>query len=176
MARYDRGYDYGLRGIDQTAPDRHGVRTRYVGGGGQGRGFGGGYGGGGYAARGYDRDLGRGTADARGGYDRDYGDRGYDAFGRPTSPFPNRVTARYNLDYVREQHPGEHPVNYTSYGGDREGRVGDMREYWDQYRTVGGTSTWRGGGLPVGWERESGPRYDRDYPRRGGGRPGRGWL
>jgi hypothetical protein len=122
MARYDRGYDYGLRGWRETAPPRGPVRTRWVG---------------------------------RGGYDRGYG----------PGPLPNRVTARYNLDYVREQHPGEHPVNYTPYGGDRVGRIGDMREYAAPYFTLGGTRTWRGGGYPIDWAR--GPRrYDRDYPPR----------
>jgi hypothetical protein len=109
------------------------------------------------------------------------GPPGYDRFrdhpvaGRP-SPFPNRVTARYNMDYVREQHPGERPVNYTPYGGDREGRVGDMREYYAPYGTIGGTNTMRGA-WPVGWE--SNARYDRDFQgRRGGGydRPGGRWF
>ena len=93
------------------------------------------------------------------------GHPGYDRFrdfpvaGHP-SPMPNRVTARYNMDYVREQHPGERPVNYVPYGGDRVGRVGDMREYQAPYGTIGGTRTWRGA-RPMGWEREA--RYDLDY-------------
>lgn len=137
MRGYDRGYDYGLRGYRQTAEWRDPVRTRFVGGG-------------------YGGDF-RG---ARGGYGGDYrarygGDYGYG--------YSNRVTARYNLDYVREQHPGERPVNYAPYGGDRIGRVGDMREYHAPYQTTGGTRTWRGG-WPMGWERGY-TRYDSDFPR-----------
>jgi len=80
------------------------------------------------------------------------------------------VTARYNLDYVREQRPGERPVNYAPYGGDRIGRVGDLRGYHAPYQTVGGTRTWRGE-WPMGWERNQ-SRYDMDYPdyRNGYGR------
>lgn len=145
MRGYDRGYDYGLRGFRQTSMGRNQVRTRFVGGG-----YGGDYRGGGGGAYGSDYDR------PRGGYGGDYGSR-Y----RP-NPLPNRVTAAYNLDYVREQHPGERPVNYAPYGGDREGRVGDMREYWSPYQTIGGTRTWRGG-WPMGWEREH-ASYDWQYP------------
>ena len=154
MRGYDRGYDYGLRGFRQTAEWRDPVRTRFVGGGygSDFRGSAGGYGGDYRGARGrYGMDYGGGA--------RDYGaDYGYGA-----EPFTNRVTARYNLDYVREQHPGERPVNYAPYGGDRVGRVGDMREYHAPYQTTGGTRTWRGG-WPMGWERQQ-ARYGADFPR-----------
>jgi len=97
------------------------------------------------------------------GYDRSMSFR----VAGPPSRFPNRVTARYNMDYVREQHPNEYPINYVSYGGDREGRIGDMREYQAPYGTIGGTSTYRGA-RQVGWENEA--RYDREYRgHRGGG-------
>jgi len=139
MRGYDRGYDYGLRGFRQTAEWRDPVRTRFVGGG---------YGGDFRGARGgYGRDYG-----GRGGYGTDYGGRGGYGADYGYGGYPNRVTARYNLDYVREQHPGERPVNYAPYGGDRIGRVGDMREYHAPYQTTGGTRTWRGG-WPMGWER-----------------------
>lgn len=160
MRGYDRGYDYGLRGFRQTAQWREPVRVRYREGsyGGDYRGAPGGYGrefrgaGGGYDGPGYRHG---------GGYDAGYG----------ATPYPNRVTARYNLDYVREQHPGERPVNYAPYGGDRIGRIGDMREYHGPYQTTGGTRTWRGG-WPMGWERDQ-YRAGADFPRRGyGGR----WL
>lgn len=137
MRGYDRGYDYGLRGFRQTAEWRDPVRTRFVGGG-YGVDFRG-------AREGYGRDYG-----GRGGYGADYGGRG--GYGADYGGYPNRVTASYNLDYVREQHPGERPVNYAPYGGDRIGRVGDMREYHAPYQTTGGTRTWRGG-WPMGWER-----------------------
>ena len=92
MRGYDRGYDYGLRGWPQAQPRREPVRTRFMGGGG---GYGGDYG-------------HRGPFRAEERSDIAYGSD-YDAMRRygPMGPPPNRVTARYNLDYVREQHPGE---------------------------------------------------------------------
>jgi hypothetical protein len=137
MRGYDRGYDYGLRGWPQARGMREPVRTRFTG-----------------ARGGYGRDFGA----------RDVGGRGVDDYDRQyrATPLPNRVTARYNLDYVREQHPGERPINPVPYGGDRIGRVGDMREYHGPYRTVGGTSTMRGG-WPMDWERHH-DRYDWGYP------------
>ena len=129
MARYDRHYDYGLRGYRETVRREPPVRTRYA------------------------RDVG-----GPGGYDQDYGFR--------SSPYPNRVTARYNVDYVREQHPGEYHFNYTPYGGDRIGRVGDMREYQRPYMTEGGTRTSRGSGIEFrGGYRGGGRGYD--FPYRG---------
>jgi len=148
MRGYDRGYDYGLRGWPQAQRRSEPVRTRFVGGG---------YGGD-YRGQGVARDRPVGWVRRDEAYGSDYGplDGGGHRWGAPT----NRVTARYNLDYVREQHPGEHPVNHTPYGGDRTGRVSDLREYQAPYQTIGGTRTWRGG-WHVGWER--GPaRYDRD--------------
>ncbi len=132
MARYDRGYDYGLRGWSDT------VRPR---------------------------DLAE-----RGGTFGYAAGAGYDAAMRRAASLPNRVTASYNRDYVYPR-PDDRSVNYTSYGGDVEGRIGDMRQYQRPYGTIGGTSTWRGGGRPVGWERGY-AGYDRTYvarPRPGGG-------
>jgi hypothetical protein len=142
MRGYDRGYDYGLRGFRQTAQWRDPVRARYAGGG-------------------YGEDY-RG---ARGGYGAEYRRGGGYDFGYGATPYPNRVTAAYNLDYVREPHPGERPVNYAPYGGDRIGRIGDGREYHAPYQTTGGTRTWRGE-WPMGWERQQ-LRYGVDFPRRG---------
>jgi hypothetical protein len=155
MRGYDRGYDYGLRGWPQAQRRREPVRTHFVGGG-----YGGGGYGGDYRSGGVMRDRPVGWVRRDEAYGSDYGpmDGGGVPYG--AGGLPNRVTARYNLDYVREQHPGEHPVNYAPYGGDRVGRVGDMREYQAPYQTVGGTRTWRGG-WQMGWERT--PRYDRDF-------------
>jgi hypothetical protein len=123
-----RGYDYGLRGYHDTAPERAPVRMRYVGG--QG-----------------------------GGYDRGY-------HGRP--PFPNRVTQRYNMEYLHPQ-PNQLRTNYVPFGGDVDERIVDSTGYWRPYSTQGGSSTWRGGGQPMGWEREGAyARYDREF--RGYGR------
>ena len=112
-----RGYDFGLRGYRETAPERTPVRVRHVGG----------------------------------GYDRGY-------FGHPA--LPNRVTQRYNIEYV---HPGPDRLrtNYAPFGGDVQDRIVDPTGYWRPYSTQGGSRTWRGGGLPLGWERE--PGYGREY-------------
>jgi hypothetical protein len=121
-----RGYDFGLRGYRETAPERAPVRVRHVGGG--------------------------------GGYDRGY-------FGQPA--MPNRVTQRYNMEYVRPQ-PNQLRTNYAPFGGDVEDRIVDSTGYWRPYSTQGGSRTWRGGGQPMGWEREPNYEYDREY--RGYGR------
>lgn len=143
------------------------------------RGFGRGYGRdmGGQPMRGYDYGL-RGfyeTAPRRPAvrtrvYDEGYrggGGGGYDRgyYGRPA--FSNRVTQRYNRDYV---HPGpqRYAENYVSFGGDREDRIVDATGYWRPYATIGGSRTMRGGGMPMGWEREANYRYDTEF--RGYGR------
>jgi hypothetical protein len=136
MMRYDlqagggyapRGYDYGLRGFRETAPERPAVRMRYVGGG-------------------------------AGGYDRGYQGR----------PFSNRVTQRYNVEYVRPE-PNQLRTNYMPFGGDSEDRIVDSTGYWRPYATQGGSRTWRGGGMPMGWEHEAHrSRYDTGF--RGYGR------
>ena len=144
--RYDRGYS----------------RDFQAGGGGYGR------------PRGYDYGLRgfRDTAQERppvrvrhigpqlgGGYDRGYQ-------GRP--PMPNRVTQRYNREYVRPE-PNRLETNYAPFGGDYPERIVDSTGYWNAYSTQGGSHTMRGGGLPMGWEREaSNARYDTGF--RGYGR------
>jgi hypothetical protein len=180
---FGRGYDYGLRGPRQTGgrwgPAARDGGYRGYGPGEEGRGpwgYAGGRGGyrtapaydgdfgGGYGARGYD-------AGFRRGYGGDYGGRGAPrgggwrdgGAGWSGAPFPNRVTARYNLDYVHP-HGERRPVNYVAYGGDREGRIGDMGEMARPYTTIGGTSTYRGGSREVGWER-GGLRPGGDYRR-----------
>lgn len=95
-------------------------------------------------------------------YDRnfDYGLRG----ARETLR-PRRVTARYNLDYVRDSAGESRPLNYTPYGGSLEAPVGGVEEYTMPYMTRGGTRTYRGGSQPIGWERgrTGRGRYDRDF-------------
>jgi hypothetical protein len=152
MARYDRGYDYGLRGYDQA------YGRRWAGGAGNLVRGGYGPGAGGYPAmraRQYDRDMDRGYRAERQRHDAWYGGGGrYDAdYGyRGDTWLPNRVTRPYNLDYVHPR-PGERPINYAHFGGDVEGRVGDLNEYARPYITHAGTRTWRGAERPVGWER-----------------------
>ncbi|HEX2077807.1 MAG TPA: hypothetical protein VHG08_08865 [Longimicrobium sp.] len=136
--------------------------------------------------RGYGRDFQAGRGGGMGRYD--YGLRGY----RQTAPerrpvgmrtyryggsydrglfgqggLPNRVTQRYNREYVYPE-PDRLEVNYAPFGGDVEGRVVDSTEYWRPYATLGGSRTWRGGGLPMGWERGPGyGGYDRGFRRYG---------
>jgi hypothetical protein len=195
MARYDRGYDYGLRGYDQ-AYGRYGA-------GGAGNVVRGGYGpgAGGYPAmrgRAYDRDMDRGYRAEHqrrmgggypagrqnpglgggGGYPAGGGSyqgggyqgagREYDYGFRGEGALPNRVTRSYNADYVNPR-PDERTFNYAPYGGDVEGRVGDGAEYQRPYITRSGTRTWRGGSRPVGWENA----YNRG--ERPGGWGGPGW-
>jgi len=153
MARYDRGYDYGLRGFQETTgPQRRRVTAHFVDH---------------MRGSGEDpRDL-RPQQDIRRGvhaYGNDYDRPGMRA---GWQPHVNRVTARYNLDYVREQRPGEYPINPHPYGGDMEWRVGDFNQYQRPYQTKGGSSTYRGGGRPVGWERDR-ARYDYLYPENRG--------
>jgi hypothetical protein len=110
MARYDRHFDYGMRGYRETA-----------------------------AAR------------ARGGrpyaYDRERTDR--DLWER----LPNRVTARYNADYVYGYDVGDqYDRNFNFYTGDRIERMGDERYYHRPYMTIGGTRTSRGAPRPIGYE------------------------
>jgi hypothetical protein len=122
-----RGYDYGLRGFRETAPERPPVRVRQIGG--------------------------------PGGYDQGY---------RGRAQLSNRVTQRYNREYVHPE-PNRLETNYASFGGDFEGRIVDPTGYWRPYSTQGGSRTMRGGGLPMGWEREADhARYDAGF--RGYGR------
>lgn len=101
---------------------------------------------------------------ARGGYDRGFGP-GYDResgqhFGRPV--YNRHVTQRYNLDYVFPE-PNLLRTNYVPFGGDFPGRIVDAAGYWRPYETLSGSHTWRGGGLPIGWEREEDYGRERGY-------------
>jgi hypothetical protein len=127
MARYDRQFDYGLRGFRESPHPRTG-----------------------YGGRG----------------------RGYEQEGTPPEVRPNRVSARYNRDYVTGDRGERYPQNPQPYGGDREERVGDARAYREPYLTRGGTRTWRGsapGGFMT-YDRDFAD-YDRDYGFGGRGRP-----
>ena len=55
----------------------------------------------------------------RGGYDRGY-------FGQPA--LPNRVTQRYNMEYVHPE-PNRLETNYAPFGGDTEDRIVDATGY-----------------------------------------------
>ncbi|HET7274022.1 MAG TPA: hypothetical protein VFI91_02515 [Longimicrobiaceae bacterium] len=106
-------------------------------------------------------------------YDRhfDYGMRGYpdappprDFEGSPVDErrsrerLGNRVTSRYNADYVYGGRGSIPPPNYNMYTGDRPGRIGDERYYRKPYRTIGGTHTWRGSNEPIGYDYPYGGR------------------
>lgn len=125
MSRYDRQYDFGLRGYPQT--------TRPM----------------------IDRRHAR--------YDRLFGSR-YDErdFARPR--FNQRVTARYNMDYIRG-YSDARPVEYNMYSGDHPARTGDHRYMSRPYLTQGGTRTMRGASFPTGYDfPDYGPSYGGRYP------------
>lgn len=125
MPRYDRHYDYGLRGYrEATAPRNRGT----------------------FRSTAYDRPTGA-------AYDRPYG-------------LTNRVTARYNAEYVFGDRGDRYPRNYTPFGGDREQRIGDLRYYRQPYTTIGGTHTFRGAPMPMGYGDDYDyADYDRDFRR-----------
>ncbi|HEX8391466.1 MAG TPA: hypothetical protein VF665_03830 [Longimicrobium sp.] len=163
-----RGYDFGLRGYSQTAPDRRpvGMRVYDRDFGPRGR-TGGGYNGaGGMNASGGGGFNGAGRTNAGGGMSGMAGS--YDAPYRGHPTYNNRVTQRYNRDYVNPQ-PNQFRENYNAFGGDFDQRIVDTTGYWRPYNTIGGSSTMRGGGMPMGWEREASyGRYDEEF--RGYGR------
>ena len=122
MARYDRSYDYGLRGAREAAP----------------RPF-------------------RGGPRPRGRYDVMYDER--------SRPRTNRVTARYNTDYVYGARGQRYDRNFNMYTGDRMDRMGDERMYRRHYQTIGGTRTLRGSSSPTGYDYpDYGPSYGGRYP------------
>lgn len=79
-------------------------------------------------------------------------------------PPTNRVTARYNMDYIRPT--GErYPRNPNRFAGDSYGRVQGEYEYNRPYITRGGTWTHRGTMRPVGYDYpDYGPNYGGRYP------------
>lgn len=107
-------------------------------------------------------------------YDRNYNraPRGFGAYDRDLDRedlwprMRNRVTARYNRDYVLGERGPEYPRNPYAFTGDREARIGDNRYYWMPYQTTGGTRTHRGSAQPIGYDLGYAP-YDRSFrPRR----------
>lgn len=127
MAAYDRHYDFGMRGYQQTT-----------------------------------RPLMRG-APRRNDYDRGY-DFGPPPFGWPRG-YSNRVTARYNMDYIMDRKGGYDQRNFNMYGGDRPGRVGGEGMYRRPYITSGGTWTMRGASFGGGYDYPNyGPNYGGRYP------------
>lgn len=94
----------------------------------------------------------------RGGYDRAYDERGQPRVG-------NRVTARYNLDYVYGARGPRYDRNFAMYTGDVPERMGDPRMYRRPYTTHAGTRTLRGSNFPTGYDRpDYGPDYGGRYP------------
>ncbi len=85
-------------------------------------------------------------------------DRGFRSFDRPP-----RVTASYNMDYVRERGPGR-PRNPNPYGGAWRGQIGGEGSYQHPYLTRGGTWTSRGAPPPLPYDyRDFGPEYGGRY-------------
>lgn len=98
----------------------------------------------------------------RGGYETRGLGMGYDERSRPRT---NRVTARYNDDYVYGARGQRYDRNYNMYTGDRMQRMGDERMYRHPYLTIGGTRTQRGSSFPTGYDYpDYGPNYGGRYP------------
>lgn len=128
MPRYDRQYDFGLRGYRQTTRPMMDDRFR--------------------GPR-YDH-----------GYNRAYDERAY-----PEHRLANRVTARYNRDYVTGYSADRYDRNYHMYTGDRPERMGDGRWMSRPYWTVGGSRTMRGASFATGYDYPIyGPNYGGRYP------------
>lgn len=129
MGRYDRQYDFGLRGYRDTT--RPMMDDRY-----------------------------RGARPGYGGYGRDFDERA-----APEMRRANRVTARYNMDYVTGHTGSPYDRNYRMYTGDRPGRMGDDRMMRRPYWTTGGSRTLRGSSYPTGYDfPDYGPSYGGRYP------------
>lgn len=116
--------------------------------------------------RNYDYGM-RGMSDTtRGRFPRPPRMRAYDfGFDERATTRPNRVTARYNLDYVEGYQGERRPRNYNFYTGDRMDRMGDERWYRRPYMTIGGSRTLRGAAYPTGYDYpDYGPNYGGRYP------------
>ncbi|MQA91706.1 MAG: hypothetical protein GEU90_16040 [Gemmatimonas sp.] len=79
-------------------------------------------------------------------------------------PGPSRVTARYNIEYVRNWGP-RYTRNSNSFAGAWEGQIGGAQSYRRPYLTQGGTRTYRGTPRPLRYDyRDFGPDYGGRYP------------
>src|SRR5690606_16775586 len=76
-------------------------------------------------------------------YDRRFQD--WYSLGPGEVPLPNRVTRRYNREYVDDR---LNERNAYGLGGDRFGRMGGEELYRAPYQTIGGTRTFRGAPPP----------------------------
>jgi hypothetical protein len=94
----------------------------------------------------------------RRGYEMEYRDR------PPRMAGPNRVTERYNMDYLQPR--GErYPINPFPFGGDSYDRIGDERAYRRPFTTRAGTRTSRGASPSMRYDyRDFGPEYGGRYP------------
>jgi hypothetical protein len=85
-------------------------------------------------------------------------------FGPQRRPPPNRVTAPYNMDYLREQ-GDRFPRNPYRFGGDWPGQLIGEDEYRYPYITRGGTYISRGSVRPSRYDyRDFGPNFGGRYP------------
>ena len=124
MGRYDRSYDFGMRGYPQTT--RPLVRRRM----------------------------------RRPAYDR-YFDYSYSAMDAEV-PLPNRVTRRYNEEYLDDRRNRQRAYGF---GGDRMDRMVDEGYYRRPYSTIGGTRTLRGTRSPERFDPgRFGPSYGGRFP------------
>ena len=95
----------------------------------------------------------------------DFGYRGgFEERAYPDQRLSNRVTARYNMDYVTG-YANRYDRNEYMYGGDHPERMGDGSFMRRPYMTQAGTRTMRGSSLPVGYDYLNyGPNYGGRYP------------
>jgi hypothetical protein len=144
MFRYDRSYDYGLRGAPRqarsSAPDGRPRRPN--------AGF---------------------EGPRQGGYEGHYrgtpGDDRYERRADPRARAGNRVTAPYTYDYVYGGRGARRPRNFNAYTGDRPDRIRDGDAYRRPYSTEGGTHTGRGSIRPYGYDvPDFGPDFGGRYP------------
>ena len=124
MSRYDRGFDFGMRGFSQTT-----------------------------------RPLLR-RAPRRPRYDRSFDLSG--AAIDPDVPLRNRVTRRYNREYVDDR---LNAARAHGYGFSNYDRMMDEDGYRRPYHTIGGTRTMRGSRSPDRLsEGRFGPSFGGRYP------------
>ncbi len=144
MFRYDRSYDYGLRGAPRpsTGYDRDTHQRR------PSAGFDG------QQSGGYDNGY-------RGGFE----DHRYERRADPRARAANRVTAPYTYDYVYGGRGDRFPRNFNAYTGDRPDRIREADAFRRPYVTEGGTRTWRGSVRAPGYDApDFGPAYGGRYP------------
>jgi hypothetical protein len=117
-----------------------------------------------FGLRGYPQTARRGWGAFRDRYGEEFR-RPFDERAFPEQRLSNRVSARYNLDYVMGHQRNPYDRQYNMYTGDRPQRIGDARYMRHPYITSVGTWTMRGSTYPTGYDYpDYGPNYGGRYP------------